>query len=66
MWQFQGFATKSEEKKFQKENGGGLYWAERTPKRKALTTKGKDYMLLTCEMYDGYREKYPYIVAKRI
>lgn len=66
MWQFQGFATKDEAKKYQKENGGCLYWEERTPKRKTLTSKGKDYMLLTCEMWVGYRKKYPYIVAWRI
>ena len=66
MWQFQGFPTKEEAKKYQKENGGCLYWEERTPKRKTLTSKGKNYMLLTCEMWIGYREKYPYIVAWRI
>ena len=66
MWEFQGFATKDEAKKYQKENGGCLYWEERTPNRKTLTAKGKDYMLLTCEMWCGYREKYPYIVAWRI
>ena len=66
MWQFQGFKTKEEAKKYQKKNGGGLYWEERTPKRKALTMKGKDYMLLTSQMYDNYRTDFPYIVAWRI
>lgn len=66
MWEFQGFATKEEATKYRKENGGYICWEERTPKRKLLTSRGKDYMLLTCEMWGGYRKKYPYIVAWRI
>ena len=66
MWEFQGFGTKDEAEKYHKENGGYICWEERTPKRKSLTKRGKDYMLLTCEMWVGYRKKYPYIVAWRI
>lgn len=45
MWQVQGFKTKEEAQKFQKEHGGYLCWEERTPKRKQLTRKGKEYVL---------------------
>ena len=66
MWQFQGFKTKEDAEKYRKENGGYICWEERTPKRKLLTSKGKDYMLFTSMMYDNYRKDWPYIVAWRI
>ena len=44
MTEFKGFKTKEEAQKFQKEHGGYLCWEERTPKRKQLTERGKNYM----------------------
>ncbi len=61
----QGFKTYDEAKAFQKERGGMICWEERTPKRKALTRRGKEYRLAA-----GWvgldTEKYPYLVEYRI
>lgn len=43
MTQFQGFKTKEEAKKFQRENGGLLCWDKRTPKTNKPTGCGIDY-----------------------
>jgi len=58
---FKGFKTKAEAEKFRKEHGGIICWEERTPKRKQLTERGKDYMMAVT--YGGLdRIKYPYCV----
>ena len=65
MWQVQGFKTYDDAKAFQKEHGGMLCWEERTPKRKSLTRRGKEYLLAVgCVGLD--KEKYPYLVEWRI
>ena len=65
MWQVQGFKTKADAEKFQKEHGGYLCWAERTPKRKTLTRKGKEY-LLAAQAVGLDTELYPFLVEWRI
>ncbi|MBR1589537.1 MAG: hypothetical protein IJ657_00435 [Acidaminococcaceae bacterium] len=65
MWQVQGFKTKEQAKKFEKEHGGYLCWEERTPKTKKLTRKGKEY-LLAANAIGLDTTKYPYLVEWRI
>lgn len=65
MWQVEGFESMEKAKKFQKEHGGYLCWEERTPKRKKLTARGRDYMLAT-QAIGLNREKFPYVVQWRI
>lgn len=65
MTQFRGFKTKEEAKKFQKEHGGHLCWEERTPKRKQLTERGRNYMYAV--NLGGLDSKtYPYCVQWNI
>ena len=65
MWYAKGFETKEEAKKYQKENGGAIYWEQRTPKTKKLTYTGKQYMLIA-GIVNLDTEKYPYMVTHRI
>lgn len=59
MVRFKGFKTLEEAKQYKKEHGGYLCWEERTPKRKQLTERGKDYMLSVT--FGGLdKERYPY------
>lgn len=61
MTRFQGFATKEEAKQFVRKHGGFLCWEERTPKRKQLTNRGRDYM--DAVVYGGLdKERFPYCV----
>lgn len=65
MWRVDGFKTKEEAEKYRKTFGGYVSWEERTPKRKILTSRGKEYMF--CTRAAGMnREKNPYIVTRRI
>lgn len=61
MTQFRGFQTKEEAKDFQKEHGGYLCWEERTPKRRQLTERGKNYMFAV-NLGGLDKDKYPYCV----
>ena len=65
MWKVQGFATKEEAGKYQKEHGGMICWEERTPKTKKLTRIGKDYMY-AAQAVNLDTKKYPYMVQTRI
>ena len=65
MWQVQGFKTEAEARAFRNEHGGYLCWEERTPKRKALTRRGKEYMLAAGAVGLD-TTKYPYLVEWRI
>lgn len=65
MTQFQGFKTKEEAKKFQKEHGGSLCWEERTPKKQQLTARGIDYMYAV-NLGGLDKDKYPYCVQWQI
>ena len=65
MWYAQGFKTLEEAQKYQKEHGGLLCWEERTPKRKQLTRRGKEY-LLAAGAIGLNTEKFPYLVNRRI
>ena len=59
MIKFMGFKTKEEAIAHKKTHGGYLCWEERTPKRKQLTERGKDYMFAV--EYGGLdKGKYPY------
>ena len=64
MMQFKGFKTKEEAKDFAKHNGGMICWEERTPKRKQLTERGKDYMFAV-QLGGLDKQKYPYCVQWR-
>ena len=65
MTQFRGFETKEEAIKFVKQNGGYLTFEERTPKRKQLTARGKEYMMAVD--FGGLdKVKYPYCVQWNI
>lgn len=65
MHQIYVFKTKKEAEAFQKKNGGYICWEERTPKRKLLTSRGKDYMIVAGAM--GVDAKtFPYMVQVRI
>ena len=65
MTQFKGFKTKAQAQAFVKKNGGYLTFEERTPKRKQLTARGKDYMLAV--NFGGLdKDKYPYCVQWNI
>lgn len=64
MWQVQGFKTRKSAEKFQKEHGGSICWAERTPSN-ALTAKGREYMMASGAVGLD-RETYPYLVQRRI
>ena len=60
MTQFKGFATK-----FRDDHGGYLVFEERTPKRKLLTNRGKEYEM--CVYYGGLnRDLYPFAVLWNI
>lgn len=64
MTRFQGFKTKAEADKFCKEHGGFMCWEERTPKRKQLTQRGKDYM--DAVIFGGLdKDRFPYCVQWR-
>lgn len=65
MTQFQGFKTKEQAKKFVKEHGGYLTWEERTPKRKKLTERGREYMMAV-HLGGLDSSKYPYCVQWNI
>lgn len=65
MTQFQGFKTKEQAKKFVKEHGGYLTWEERTPKRKQLTERGREYMMAV-HLGGLDSNKYPYCVQWNI
>lgn len=59
MVRFKGFKTLEDARQYKKEHGGYLCLEERTPKRKQLTERGKDYMLSVT--YGGLdKERYPY------
>lgn len=65
MTQFKGFETKEEALKFVKQNGGYLTFEERTPKRKQLTSRGREYMMAV--HFGGLdKVKYPYCVQWNI
>jgi len=64
MWMVQGFKTYDEAKAFRKKHGGLICWEERTPKRKSLTQRGKEYLMAAgCVGLDT--GKYPYLVEYR-
>ena len=47
---------------FKEKNGGYLVWEERTPKRKALTARGREYEM--CVKLGGLdSRRYPYAVT---
>lgn len=62
---FQGFETKEQAQTFIKEKGGYLTFEERTPKRKQLTQRGKDYMMAV-DFGNLDKDKYPYCVQWNI
>lgn len=64
MWQYQGFKTKDDAVKFRSDNGGYLTFEERTPQRKILTNRGKEYLM--CVDAGLNKELYPYAVVWRI
>ena len=61
MTQFKGFETKQEAQAFVKTHGGYLTFEERTPKRKQLTERGREYMMAV-EFGGLCKDKYPYCV----
>lgn len=62
MTQFRGFRTLEEAKAFRRKDGGYLVWDERTPKRKQLTARGREYEM--CVKLGGLDPKlYPYAVT---
>lgn len=65
MTQFQGFKTKKEAEEFIKKNGGYLTFEERTPKKKSLTGRGKEYMMAV-KLGGLDPEKYPFCVQWNI
>lgn len=65
MVQFKGFETKEEAKAFVRKNGGYLTFEERTPKRKQLTQRGKEYMMAV-DFGGLNKEKFPYCVQWNI
>lgn len=65
MWYCRYFGTEAEAKAYQKEHGGYLCWEERTPKRKQLTSRGKEWELAVRAC--GFpKEDAKYIVQERI
>ena len=66
MTQFQGFKTKKQAEAFIKKQGYGyLTFEERTPKRKQLTNRGKEYMMAV--NFGGLnKELYPFCVQWNI
>lgn len=65
MWRVDGFKTKEEANAFRKEHGGIVLWDERTPKRKQLTSVGKEYQI-AMQATGLSREVNPYIVERRV
>ena len=65
MWQVQGFETKKEALAFRKKVGGMVCWEQRSPKRKKLTSIGKEYMLAAGAVGLD-TSKYPYLVQWRV
>lgn len=65
MTQFQGFETKQQAQDFIKEHGGRLTFEERTPKRKSLTSRGREYMMAV-KLGGLDPETYPFCVQWNI
>ena len=65
MWEVRGFKAKKAAQKYRDANGGLVCWEERTPKRKLLTSRGKEYMIATSAI-NLDRDVYKFIVTKRI
>ena len=65
MTQFKGFETKQRAQEFVRKHGGYLTFEERTPKRKQLTSRGREYMMAV--NFGGLnKDKYPYCVQWNI
>ena len=65
MWYCKYFGTKREAEEYRKENGGYICWEERTPKRKQLTERGREWALAIQAC--GFPEtEAKYIVQRRI
>ena len=65
MWRVDGFKTKAEADEFKKQNGGIVLWEEYTPKLHKPTSRCKDWLIAT-QATGIDREKYPFVVERRI
>ena len=61
MTEFRGFETEKDARAFCRQHGGYITWEERTPKRRQLTERGRQYRMAVD--FGGLNaEKYPYCV----
>lgn len=65
MTQFKGFETREAAEEFIRKNHGFLTFDERTPKRKLLTERGREYWMAV-EFGGLDSKKYPYCVQWNI
>jgi hypothetical protein len=64
VWRVDGFKTKAEADAFKKANGWIVLWDKRTPTGRESTV-AKDYRIAT-QATGIDREKYPFVVERRI